>query len=133
MIDRQMSILVIDDFGSMRSQIRSILKQMGLENVIEARSGNDAKAVLTHNKIDFIISDWNMPDGDGLTLLRYVRGHDDYAQVPFLMVTGISEKKEVLAAVAMKVNSYIVKPFTAETMEMKIRGVFGCSEPLWKE
>jgi two-component system chemotaxis response regulator CheY len=133
MIDKQMSILIADDFGSMRTQIKDILKEMKFERVFEARDGLEAMAALEKRKIDFVISDWNMPNADGMALLRYVREHDVYKDLPFLMVTGVSDRKAVIEAVAAKVSNYIVKPFSAETLEAKIRAIFGCSEPLWEE
>jgi len=133
MVDKRMSILVADDFGSMRTQIRGLLGQMGFKNVFEARDGKEAMALLEKNKIGFIISDWKMPEGDGLYLLRRVRGHEKHNDLPFLMVTGVTEKENVIAAVEAKVSNYIIKPFTPETLEMKIRAIFGCTEPLWEK
>jgi two-component system, chemotaxis family, chemotaxis protein CheY len=133
MVDKQLSFLVADDFGSMRTQLRTLLGQMGFKNVFEARDGKEAIALLEKNKIGFIISDWNMPECDGLELLRIVRGHEKHGNLPFLMVTGVTEKVNVIAAVEAKVSNYIVKPFTPETLEMKIRAVLGCAEPLWEK
>jgi two-component system chemotaxis response regulator CheY len=132
-IDKQMAILVVDDFASMRTQIKEILREMKFRRVFEARDGVEAVTVLESRKIDFIISDWNMPNSDGLTLLRYVRDHEALKDIPFLMVTALSQKKDVLQAVEAKVSNYIVKPFNAETLEAKIRAVFGCTEPLWEK
>jgi len=132
MVDKQISIVVADDFGSMRSQIRGLLGQMGFKNVFEARNGKEAMALLEKDNIGFIISDWNMPDGDGLDLLRLVRGHEKHCDLPFLMVTGLTERENVIAAVEARVSNYIVKPFTPETLEMKIRAILGCTEPLWQ-
>lgn len=133
MVDKEISFLVADDFGSMRSQLRGLLRQMGFKNVLEARNGKEALALLEQNKIGFIISDWNMPECDGLDLLRSVRAHEKHKDIPFLMVTGITEKENVIAAVEAKVSNYITKPFTPDTLEMKIRAIFGCAEPLWVE
>jgi two-component system, chemotaxis family, chemotaxis protein CheY len=133
MVDKQISIVVADDFGSMRSQIRGLLGQMGFKNVFEARNGKEAMALLEKSEIGFIISDWNMPEVNGLDLLLSVRGHEKYGNLPFLMVTGLTEKENVIAAVEAKVSNYIIKPFTPETLEMKIRAIFGCAEPLWEK
>jgi two-component system, chemotaxis family, chemotaxis protein CheY len=133
MVDKGMSILVVDDFSSMRTHVKEILKQMKFKCVVEARDGLEAVDILETRKIDFIISDWNMPNSDGLTLLRYVRDHPRHKNLPFLMVTAISEKKNVIEAVAAKVSNYIIKPFNAETLEAKIRAIFGCTEPLWEK
>jgi two-component system chemotaxis response regulator CheY len=133
MVDKQISVLVADDFGSMRAQIRGLLGQMGFKNVIEARNGKEALAVLENNEIGFIISDWNMPEVDGLDLLRAVRAHEEHGDLPFLMVTGVTEKENVIAAVEARVSNYVVKPFTPEALEMKIRAIFRCAEPLWEK
>ena len=133
MVDKQISIVVADDFGSMRSQIRGLLGQMGFKNVFEARNGKEAMALLEKDNIGFIISDWNMPDGDGLDLLRLVRGHEKHCDLPFLMVTGLTERENVIAAVEARVSNYIVKPFTPENLEMKMRAIFRCAEPLWEK
>ena len=133
MVDKQISIVVADDFGSMRSQIRGLLGQMGFKSVFEARNGKEAMALLEKYDIGFIISDWNMPEVNGLELLLSVRGHEKHGDLPFLMVTGLTEKENVIAAVEAKVSNYIIKPFTPETLEMKIRAIFGCSEPLWEK
>ncbi len=133
MVDKQISIVVADDFGSMRSQIRGLLGQMGFKNVLEARNGKEAMALLEKREIGFIISDWNMPEVNGLDLLLSVRGNEKHRDLPFLMVTGLTEKENVIAAVEAKVSNYIIKPFTPETLEMKIRAIFGCAEPLWEK
>jgi two-component system chemotaxis response regulator CheY len=133
MIDKRMSILVVDDFNSMRAQIKELLKEMGFQSFLEARDGEEAAVILENKKVDFIISDWNMPNGDGITLLRHVRSHQVHKDLPFLMVTAVSERKEVMEAVAAKVSNYIVKPFAPQALEAKIRGIFGCTEPLWEK
>ncbi len=133
MVDKQISIVVADDFGSMRAQIRGLLGQMGFKNVIEARNGKEVIALLEKSQIGFIISDWNMPEVNGLDLLRSVRAHEKHKDIPFLMVTGITEKENVIAAVEARVSNYVIKPFTPEALEMKIRAIFGCAEPLWEK
>ncbi len=133
MVDKRISILVVEDLASMRMQIRGLLKQMGFENVSEARHGKEAMALLQHSRVDFIISDWNMPESNGMDLLRFVRNHERHEKLPFLMVTGQSEKKNVIEAVQAKVSNYIVKPFTPDALEMKMRAILGSSEPLWEK
>ena len=125
--------MVVDDLPSMRMQIRGLLGQMGFRNVVEARHGKEAMTFLDRMEIDFIISDWNMPESDGMDLLRFVRNHEVHEKLPFLMVTGQTEKECVIEAVRAKVSNYIVKPFTPDTLEMKIRAVLGSAEPLWEK
>jgi len=133
MVDKQMAILVVDDFASMRQQVMEILREMKFKQIVEARDGHEAITVLEKTRIDFIISDWNMPNGDGMSLLRHVREHPVYKDVPFLMLTAVSDKKSVIEAVAAKVSNYVLKPFNAVTLEEKIRAIFGCTEPLWEK
>lgn len=133
MVDKHISILVVDDLVSMRMQIRGLLRQMGFVNIFEARNGKEAIALLESMTIDIIISDWIMPESDGMDLLRYVRNHEEHEKLPFLMVTCRSEKNNVIEAVQAKVSNYIVKPFTPDALEMKMRAILGCAEPLWEK
>ncbi|WP_022661887.1 chemotaxis response regulator CheY [Paucidesulfovibrio longus] len=121
----KMRILVVDDFSTMRRIIKNILRQLGYENVVEADDGTTAWEVLNKDNIDFIISDWNMPKMTGIELLRKVRGSEEYVDLPFLMVTAEAQQENIIEAVQAKVNNYIVKPFTPETLGQKIDKIFG--------
>ena len=123
--DTDMRVLIVDDFSTMRRIVRNILRQIGLNNVVEADDGTTAWDVLNREKIDFIVSDWNMPKMTGIELLRKVRGSEEYADVPFLMVTAEAQQENIIEAVQARVSNYIVKPFTAETMKQKIDKIFG--------
>jgi two-component system chemotaxis response regulator CheY len=120
-----MRILVVDDFSTMRRIIKNILRQLGYDNVVEADDGTTAWEVLNKDNIDFIISDWNMPQMTGIELLRKVRASEEYSDVPFLMVTAEAQQENIIEAVQAKVNNYIVKPFTPETLGQKIDKIFG--------
>ncbi|ADK84623.1 response regulator receiver protein [Desulfarculus baarsii DSM 2075] len=122
-VDKKMKILVVDDFATMRRIIKNTLRQIGYENVVEAEDGEAAVAKLETERIDFIVSDWNMPKMTGLELLRWVRNHDEFKDLPFLMVTAEAQKENILEAAKARVNNYVVKPFTAETMEEKIEAI----------
>ena len=124
MADTKMSILVVDDFATMRRIVRNILKQLGYENIHEADDGASALEVLKREKIQFIISDWNMPQMSGIDLLKTVRATEEWKDLPFLMVTAEGQKENVIEAVKNKVNNYIVKPFTPETLMEKISKIF---------
>ena len=119
-----MRILVVDDFSTMRRIIKNILRQLGMNNVVEADDGTTAWDVLNKDKIDFIISDWNMPQMTGIELLRKVRSSEEFADLPFLMVTAEAQQENIIEAVQAKVSNYIVKPFTAEVMKQKIDKIF---------
>ncbi len=124
MADLQMKILVVDDFSTMRRIIKNILRQLGYENIVEADDGTSAWELLRSEKIDFIISDWNMPQMSGIDLLKNVRNSEEWKNLPFLMVTAEGQKENVIEAVKNKVNNYIVKPFTPETLKEKIGKIF---------
>jgi len=122
--DVKMNILVVDDFATMRRIVKNILKQLGYENIHEADDGTSALEVLKREKIDFIISDWNMPQMSGIELLKTVRATEEWKDLPFLMVTAEGQKENVIEAVKNKVNNYIVKPFTPEVLMEKISKIF---------
>ncbi len=118
-------ILVVDDFSTMRRIIKNILRQLGFSNVIEADDGTTAWETLNKDRVEFIISDWNMPNMTGIELLRKVRASEEFGDMPFLMVTAEAQQENIIEAVQAKVSNYIVKPFTAETMKQKIDKIFG--------
>ncbi len=117
---KDMKILVVDDFTTMRKVVRNLLKQGGYENVVEAEDGVAALKVIKSQQIDFIISDWNMPNMTGIELLKAVRADAEISDTPFLMVTAEALQDNVIAAVKAGVSNYIVKPFTAEVLSEKI-------------
>jgi two-component system chemotaxis response regulator CheY len=119
-----MRVLVVDDFSTMRRIIKNILRQLGLNNIVEADDGTTAWDTLNKDKIDFIISDWNMPHMTGIDLLRKVRASDEFSDLPFLMVTAEAQQENLIEAVQAKVSNYIVKPFTPDTLKQKIDKIF---------
>ena len=123
-IDKNMKILLVDDFATMRKVIKNLLKQGGYNNIIEAEDGVSALKTLRSEKVDFVISDWNMPNMTGLELLKAIRAEDGISDLPFLMVTAEGLKENVVVAVKAGVSNYIVKPFTAEVLNEKIEKIF---------
>jgi two-component system, chemotaxis family, chemotaxis protein CheY len=119
-MEKNIKILVVDDFATMRKVLKNLLKQAGYENIVEAEDGVTAFRTLKSQKIDFVISDWNMPNMTGIELLKAIRADSDLATMPFLMVTAEALQDNVIAAVKAGVNNYIVKPFTAEVLNEKI-------------
>jgi len=117
---KDLKILVVDDFATMRKVIRNLLKQVGYEDIVEAEDGVAALRILKAQKVDMIISDWNMPNMTGLELLKAVRADADLTKIPFLMVTAEALQDNVVEAVKSGVSNYIVKPFTAEVLNEKI-------------
>lgn len=122
--DPNMRVLVVDDFSTMRRIIKNILRQLGFTNIVEADDGTTAWDVLNKDKIEFIISDWNMPQMTGIDLLRKVRASEEFADLPFLMVTAEAQQENIIEAAQAKVSNYIVKPFTAEVLKQKIDKIF---------
>lgn len=115
-----MKFLVVDDFSTMRRIIRNLLKELGYSNVDEAEDGSVALAKLKREAFDFVVSDWNMPVMDGLQLLQAIRAEPNLLKLPVLMVTAEAKKENILAAAQAGASGYIVKPFTAATLDEKI-------------
>ncbi len=123
-VDKNIKVLVVDDFSTMRRIVKNILRQLGFNNIVEADDGTTGLGILQKEKIDLIISDWNMPKMTGLDLLKTVRSDDALKDIPFLMVTAEAQQENIIEAVKSGVSNYIVKPFTAETLGKKIEQVF---------
>ncbi len=115
-----MKILAVDDSPTMRRIIINTLKRAGFNNVVEATDGRDALAKMKVEKVDFVITDWNMPEMDGLAFVTNLRSSAEYKTLPVLMVTTRSVKEDILEAMKAGVNNYIVKPFTPDTLKAKI-------------
>ena len=118
---KDIRILVVDDFDTMIRIIKNILNDLGYENIVSARNGAQACQILAREKIDFIISDWNMPIMSGIELLRTVRATPQWANIPFLMITAEAEKEHILEAIQAKVDQYIIKPFNGVMLAAKIK------------
>jgi two-component system chemotaxis response regulator CheY len=123
-MDLNMNVLIVDDFATMRRILKNIMRQIGFSNIAEAENGKNALKHLKSNPIDLVLCDWNMPEMPGIDLLNAVRGDAELKAMPFVMVTAEAQKENILEAVKAGVSSYIVKPFTAETVEEKLKKVF---------
>lgn len=118
-----LKILAVDDSPTMRRIIINTLKRAGFEDVVEACDGKDALAKMKVDKINFVITDWNMPEMDGLTFVSTLRSNAEYKSLPILMVTTRSVKDDIVEALKAGVNNYIVKPFTPDTLKEKIEQI----------
>ncbi len=116
--------LVVDDFSTMRRIVRNLLKELGFTNVQEAEDGVEALAKLRSGEFDFIVSDWNMPNMTGIELLREVRADAKLRHLPLLMVTAEAKKENIIMAAQAGATGYIVKPFTAATLDEKLKKIF---------
>jgi len=117
---KDLTVLIVDDFSTMRRIMRNILRDLEFKTILEAEDGNAAFSVLETHSVDLIVSDWNMPNCTGLEFLKRVRADGRFKDIPFLMVTAEAQKENILQAVQAKVSNYIVKPFTAVTLSEKL-------------
>nr|WP_031433532.1 chemotaxis response regulator CheY [Methylomarinum vadi] len=123
-MDKNMKILIVDDFSTMRRIVKNLLRDLGFTNTVEADDGKTALPVLLKGGIDFLITDWNMPGMTGIDLLKEVRGNPELADLPVLMVTAEAKREQIILAAQAGVNGYIIKPFTAATLKEKIEKIF---------
>ena len=123
-LDKKMRILIVDDYTTMLRILRNLLRQLDMVNVDEAQNGEEALFMLRKETFDLVISDWNMQPMTGIDLLRQVRADAKLRRIPFIMVTAESKTENVIVAKQAGVSNYIVKPFNAETLRMKIESVF---------
>lgn len=123
-MDKNMKILIVDDFSTMRRIIKNLLRDLGFQNTYEADDGNTALPMLRTGSFDFLVTDWNMPGMTGIDLLRAVRAEEQLASMPVLMVTAEQKREQIVEAANAGVNGYIVKPFTAVTLKEKLGKIF---------
>ncbi|WP_325063018.1 MULTISPECIES: chemotaxis response regulator CheY [Nitrincola] len=119
-----MRILVVDDFSTMRRIIKNLLRDLGFTNVEEADDGKTALPILKQGRIEFLITDWNMPGMTGIDLLKEVRADPELSHIPVLMVTAEAKREQIIAAAQAGVNGYVIKPFTAVVLKEKIEKIF---------
>ncbi len=124
MPDKNLRFLVVDDFSTMRRIVRNLLIELGFVNIDEAEDGAIALRKLQEGDFDFVVSDWNMPNMDGLTMLQNVRASDTLKTIPVLMVTAEAKKEKIVAAAQAGASGYIVKPITAATLDEKLQKIF---------
>ena len=123
-MDKNMKILVVDDFSTMRRIVKNLLKDLGFSNIQEADDGSTALPMLQQGDFDFVVTDWNMPGMQGIDLLRAIRSDESLKHLPVLMVTAEAKKEQIVAAAQAGVNGYVVKPFTAATLKEKLEKIF---------
>ena len=113
-------IITVDDSSTMRRIIKNTLQRLGFSSILEAGNGIEALEVMAKNKIDMIVTDWNMPEMDGLTFVKTVRQKEQSKDTPILMITTEAAKEDILTALRSGVNNYVVKPFTPDTLQEKV-------------
>lgn len=123
-MDKNMKILIVDDFSTMRRIIKNLLRDLGFTNTHEADDGSTALPMLKSGDFDFLVTDWNMPGMSGIDLLKEVRADGKLAPLPVLMVTAEAKRDQIIEAAQAGVNGYVVKPFTAQVLKEKIDKIF---------
>jgi two-component system chemotaxis response regulator CheY len=123
-LNKDMKILIVDDFSTMRRIIKNLLRDLGFNNTAEADDGSTALPILQSGSFDFLVTDWNMPGMTGIDLLKAVRADAKLGKLPVLMVTAEQKRDQIIEAAQAGVNGYIVKPFTAITLKEKIDKIF---------
>ncbi|XPF96158.1 chemotaxis response regulator CheY [Colwellia sp. RE-S-Sl-9] len=123
-MDKNMKVLVVDDFSTMRRIVKNLLRDLGFTNIQEADDGSTALPMLQSGEFDFVVTDWNMPGMQGIDLLKAIRADASLSHIPVLMVTAEAKKEQIVMAAQAGVNGYIVKPFTAATLKTKLDKIF---------
>jgi len=123
-LDKNMKVLVVDDFSTMRRIVKNLLRDLGFTNIQEADDGSTALPMLQNGDFDFVVTDWNMPGMQGIDLLKAIRADSSLAHIPVLLITAEAKKEQIIMAAQAGVNGYIVKPFTAGTLKTKIDKIF---------
>ena len=124
MADKNMKFLVVDDFSTMRRIVRNLLKELGYTNVDEAEDGSVGLQKLKGGDFQFVVTDWNMPVMTGIDMLKAIRADAKLKTLPVLMVTAEAKREQIIEAAQHGVNGYIIKPFTAQTLEEKLGKIF---------
>ncbi|MGL5990428.1 MAG: chemotaxis response regulator CheY [Plesiomonas sp.] len=123
-MDKEIKILIVDDFSTMRRIIKNLLRDLGFNNTHEADDGTSALPMLRSGGFDFVVTDWNMPGMQGIDLLKVIRSDDDLRHLPVLMVTAEAKREQIIEAAQAGVNGYIVKPFTSAILKEKLDKIF---------
>ena len=123
-MDKGIRILIVDDFSTMRRIVKNLLNDLGFTNTAEADDGTTALVELQKAKFDLVVTDWNMPGMPGIDLLKAIRADESLAKIPVLMVTAEAKREQIIEAAQAGVNGYIIKPFTAQTLEEKLAKIF---------
>ncbi|CAK1698843.1 response regulator receiver protein [Vibrio crassostreae] len=123
-MNKNMKILIVDDFSTMRRIVKNLLRDLGFNNTQEADDGLTALPMLKKGEFDFVVTDWNMPGMQGIDLLKHIRADAELKHLPVLMITAEAKREQIIEAAQAGVNGYIVKPFTAATLKEKLDKIF---------
>ena len=123
-MNKNMKILIVDDFSTMRRIVKNLLRDLGFNNTQEADDGLTALPMLKKGDFEFVVTDWNMPGMQGIDLLKNIRADEELKHLPVLMITAEAKREQIIEAAQAGVNGYIVKPFTAGTLKTKLDKIF---------
>lgn len=123
-MDKNIRILIVDDFSTMRRIIKNLLNDLGFSNTAEAEDGGAAMTMIRGGGFRFVITDWNMPGVTGIELLRMIRADPTHGKLPVLMVTAESKREQIIEAAQAGVSGYVIKPFNAQTLAEKMGKIF---------
>lgn len=123
-MEKNLRILIVDDFSTMRRIVKNLLRELGFENFTEADDGSTAMEALESTEFDLVVLDWNMPGVTGIEVLKWIRAHERLSALPVLMVTAESKREQIVEAAQAGVSGYIVKPFNAATLSSKLERIF---------
>ncbi len=123
-MNKNMKILIVDDFSTMRRIVKNLLRDLGFNNTQEVDDGLTALPMLKKGDFEFVVTDWNMPGMQGIDLLKNIRADDELKHLPVLMITAEAKREQIIEAAQAGVNGYIVKPFTAATLKEKLDKIF---------
>lgn len=123
-MDKNLKILIVDDYSTMRRIVKNLLHDLGYSNVTEADDGRSAWPMLQAGDFEFLVTDWNMPGMTGIDLLRNIRADARLKALPVLMVTAEAQREQIIEAAKAGVNGYIIKPFNAVTLKEKLDKIF---------
>ena len=129
-LDLSIKVLVVDDMSTMRRIVKNVLKQIGYTDLAEAENGKEALNKLKDHTFGLVVSDWNMPEMNGIELLKAIRADPELKHIPVLMVTAEAQKENIIEAVQAGVSNYVVKPFTAEALQEKLGKIFSKKAPV---
>ena len=123
-MDKNLKILIVDDFSTMRRIVKNLLNELGYSDISEADDGKTALPMLQSGNFDFVVTDWNMPGMPGIELLKAIRADERLKAMPVLMVTAEAQREQIIEAAKAGVSGYIVKPFTGQTLKEKLDKIF---------
>ncbi len=124
MSDKNIKILIVDDFSTLRMSLKNILVQLKFESIDEAEDGKEAVEKLKENDYDLVITDVNMPNMNGFELLEHIKADERLKNIPVMFITAEAEREKIIRSIQAGLDTYITKPFTIATLQQKLDKIF---------